>query len=169
MSGKHIMNSKCLNPRSAAGRFVDSLIGLPAGLVLTLLIASCGPSEIRPVEIFAEDQCSSCRMAVSNPAFASEIVYDDGSAAKFDDLGCFDNYRKAHPDERYAAIFVMNYESKQWMPYGKSIIIRTGIETPMGSGQIAVSDQEAAARLKKQYPPKLASKEGGSCCARPNP
>jgi len=138
-------------------------------MLASLALSSCGPNEIRPVDVFAEDQCGSCRMAVSSPAFASEIVYADGSAAKFDDLRCFENYRRAHADEEYAAIFVMNYESKEWMPYGTSVIIETGIETPMGSGRIAVAGQEAASRLKEKYPPKLASTEAGSCCAKAAP
>jgi hypothetical protein len=173
MWGVRAMKGDRFDRRPVSGLVIHLRMGLPArliaGMLTALVLASCGPAEIKPVGIFGEDQCASCRMAVSNPAFASEIVYADGSAAKFDDLGCFDNYRRAHPDEEYAAIFVMNYETNEWMAYGKSVIIRTGIETPMGSGRIAVADQEAANRLKKQYPPKLASKEGDSCCAKSNP
>lgn len=133
-------------------------------LILALLFSSCGPNEIRPAELFPEDQCASCRMAVSDGAFASQILYDDGSAAKFDDLRCFDNYRKAHPGEDFVELFVANYETKEWIPYGRSVIVQTGIETPMGSGRIAVADQAAAKRLKEQYPPKMASAGADACC-----
>jgi len=156
------MNAERNRPPSIAG-----LAALVPALFLSLLLSSCGPKEIRPVELFPEDQCASCRMAVSDGAFASQILYDDGSAAKFDDLRCFDNYRKAHPSEEFVEMFVADYETKEWIPYGKSVIVQTGIETPMGSGRIAVGGQEAAKRLKEKYPPKMASAEADACCAKP--
>ena len=147
---------------------------LMATIVLTVLIAaasvlvtSCAPAEAGPVPLYPEDQCASCRMAVSNRAFASQIVFTDGSAAKFDDLRCLDNYRHEHPNEAYAAIFVSNYETSEWMPYALGVIVQTGIETPMGSGRVAVADQKAAARLKEQYPPKLSAEGMDACCAGP--
>ncbi len=137
-------------------------------LLLSLFIISCGPKKIEPVELFSEDQCASCRMAVSNASFASEIITKDGEALKFDDLKCFENYRKKNNVATYAAIFVKDYDTKQWIPFGKSIIIQTGIETPMGSGQVAVANAQRAKQLMEQYPPKLAAMERDACCSPKN-
>lgn len=134
------------------------------GMMISLLFISCGPKEIQPVELFPEDECASCRMAVSDPAFASEIIMKDGSVVKFDDLRCFENYRKDHNVDDFEKIFVKDYETKDWIPFGKSIVIQTGIETPMGSGQIAVADQHRAKQLKEQYPATIAAMEGDACC-----
>ncbi len=134
-------------------------------VALSVIVISCGPKEIQPVELFPEDECASCRMTVSNPAFASEIINKDGSVVKFDDLRCFENYRKDHNVDDFEKIFVKDYETKAWIPFGKSIVLQTGIETPMGSGQIAVGDQLRAKQLKEQYPPKLTAMEGDACCA----
>jgi copper chaperone NosL len=134
-------------------------------IVLTMFISSCGPKEIVPVELYPEDECAACRMAVSSPEFASEIINVDGTVVKFDDLRCFENYRKTHTPDEFAAIFVMNYDTKQWMPFGKSIVIQTSIETPMGSGQVAVGDQQRANQLKEQYPSTVAAMDGDACCA----
>lgn len=134
-------------------------------LLLALLIASCGPHKIEPVELFAEDECASCRMTVSGSQFASEIIYKDGSVVKFDDLKCFENYRKTHDVVDFAALFVKNYDTKEWMPFGKSIVIQTGIETPMGSGQVAVADQQRANQLKGQYPAIIPAMDEDACCA----
>lgn len=135
------------------------------GIAVSVLLISCGPKEIEPVELFPEDECASCRMAVSDPAFASEIIYKVGSVVKFDDLRCLENYRKDHNVDDFEKIFVKDYETKAWIPFGKSIVIQTGIETPMGSGQIAVTDQHRAKQLKEQYPATLAAMEGDACCA----
>ncbi len=131
---------------------------------LTFILISCGPKEIVPVDLFPEDECASCRMTVSVPQFASEIILKDGTAVKFDDLRCLENYRKTFDVTEMAAIFVMNYDTKQWMPFGKSIVIQTGIETPMGSGQVAVAEQKRAIQLKEQYPSTVAVMEGDACC-----
>jgi copper chaperone NosL len=134
-------------------------------LLSAFLLLSCAPKQITPVELFPEDECSACRMTVSNAQFASEIINKDGSAVKFDDLQCFENYRKTHSVDEFAAIFVKNYDTKEWIPFGKSIIVQTGIETPMGSGQIAVADQQRAKELHEQFPPNLAEMNGAACCA----
>jgi copper chaperone NosL len=133
------------------------------GTVISLFLNSCGPKEIQPVELYPEDECASCRMAVSNPAFASEIINKDGSVVKFDDLRCFENYRKDHRVDEIEKMFVKNYETKEWIPFGKSIIIQTGIETPMGSGQVAVSDQQHAKQLTEKYPPKFTAMQEIEC------
>lgn len=130
-----------------------------------LVIVSCGPGEIVPVELYAEDECAACRMAISSPEFASEIIKKDGSAAKFDDLKCFEKYRREQNAGEFEAMFVKNYETKGWIPFDKSIIIQTGIETPMGSGKIAVADQERAKEILKQHPVKEVAAGGDPCCA----
>lgn len=133
-------------------------------IILTMLFSSCGPQKIEPVELFPEDECASCRMTVSGAQFASEIINNDGTVVKFDDLKCFENYRKTHDVVAFAAIFVKNYDTKEWIPFGKSIVIQTGIDTPMGSGQVAVADQQRAMQLKEQYPVTIAVMDGDACC-----
>lgn len=135
------------------------------GTAVSIVLISCGPKESEPVELFPEDECASCRMSVSDPAFASEIINNDGSVVKFDDLRCFENYRKDHNVNDFEKIFVKDYETKAWIPYGKSIVILTGIETPMGSGQVAVADQQRAKQLKNKYPPTLAATNSDACCS----
>jgi len=122
-------------------------------LSLASLFTSCGSREIRPVEIFPEDNCSNCRMAVSDKSFASELITDKDEVMKFDDLSCMESYRKKNASVQIKAIFVMDYETKSWLPFEKSVIVKTGIDTPMGSGKIAVKDSARAAAIAKDHPP----------------
>lgn len=130
-----------------------------------VLFLGCTPAELKPVELFPEDECANCKMAVSNPSFASEIISAEGEVFKFDDLGCLEKFRKKRNDVQIAAIFVKDYESKQWLPYEKSVLILTGIETPMGSGKIAVRSNERAKILAAEYPVKNSTESmgKGSC------
>ena len=136
---------------------------LPFFVVLAFAAAAgCASSEIRPVELYAEDACAMCRMAVSDPAFASEIITLDGDVLKFDDLRCLENYRREHATLRIRAIFVKDYETRAWLPYERSVMVRTSIATPMGSGTIAAASADQARRLSEAHPP---DEEPDACCA----
>jgi copper chaperone NosL len=114
--------------------------------------AGCGPSEIKPVDIYPEDMCAQCRMAVSDQAFASEIITADGEVFKFDDLGCLEKFKEKSSGRKIAATFVKDYETKNWLPYERSTIVQTSIKTPMGSGKVALTDSARAKEFLKNFP-----------------
>jgi len=124
------------------------------------LMMGCTSSELKPVDIYPEDSCAQCRMAVSDRSFASEIITLDNEVFKFDDLGCLETYRKKNPETKVQAIFVSDYEQKTWLPFDKSIIVKTGIVTPMGSGKVAFADSNRAVDFVKASPPDDMSEAG---------
>ncbi|MDZ7291215.1 MAG: nitrous oxide reductase accessory protein NosL [candidate division KSB1 bacterium] len=115
-------------------------------------LCNCGPSEIKPVDIYPEDMCSHCRMAISDQAFASEIITTSGEVYKFDDLGCMESFKKKSGDLKIAATFVKDFETKNWLLYERSTIVQTGIKTPMGSGKLALADSSRAQEILEQFP-----------------
>lgn len=127
--------------------------GFTAFLALSLIFG-CGGKEPGPVDLFPEDECALCRMAVSDHRFASEILLEDGSALKFDDLSCLMEYRDAKGGSKTRAIFVKDYDSKEWIPFDKAVIVPTGMHTPMGSGLVAARSSARAEEIVKQYPVK---------------
>lgn len=133
-----------------------------------LLVLGCSSSDLRPVELYPEDSCAQCRMAVSDPAFASQIITEDSEVFKFDDIGCLENYRKKNSGLKIRAMFVSDYESKTWLPFEKSVIVKTGVSTPMGSGKVAFADSGRAAAFAKDNPPDVSENEsdcGTGCCS----
>lgn len=121
-----------------------------AVIALFTILAGCGRSEVKPVDIYPEDICSYCRMAFSDPAFASEMITDSGEALKFDDIGCMERYARLAKETAIAATFVKDFETKEWIQIGKSTIVATNLATPMGSGKIAFADSmKANAYLQK--------------------
>ena len=131
--------------------------------IVVLLLIGCGASEVRPVDLFPEDECAHCRMSVSDPKYASQIISENGDVFKFDDLSCLEKFRKEHTEVKISAIFVKDFESAQWLQYEKSIIVKTGIETPMGSGKVAVSSSDRATAVKQKYPAEEKDCDGGCC------
>lgn len=132
-------------------------------MCVSILLFGCGATELRPVELFPEDECSNCRMSVSDPKFASEIISHKGEVFKFDDISCLEKFRKKRTDVNIAVMFVKDFETTQWLRYENSIIVQTGVETPMGSGKIAVSSNERATIVKNMFPSKEKECSGGCC------
>lgn len=117
-----------------------------------LALNGCGPSEIKPVDIYPEDMCSQCRMAISEPVFASEIITTDGDVFKFDDLGCLEKFQEKSGELKIAATFVKDYETKNWLLYEHSTIVQTSLQTPMGSGKVAFADPAQAREYREKFP-----------------
>ncbi|MDZ7312615.1 MAG: hypothetical protein ONB45_15235 [candidate division KSB1 bacterium] len=91
-------------------------------------------------------------MAISDQAFASEIITTSGEVYKFDDLGCMESFKKKSGDLKIAATFVKDFETKNWLLYERSTIVQTGIKTPMGSGKLALADSSRAQEILEQFP-----------------
>lgn len=131
-----------------------------AALLLTLL--GCGSGEIKPVDIFPEDGCSLCRMAFSDHRFAVEMISDQNEVFKFDDIGCMMTFKKEYDDIRIAATFLMDYDTRKWIPYERAVIVETNVSTPMGSGKVAFRDATRAREFQQQNPPSGKSMHGGT-------
>ncbi len=114
-----------------------------------LLLALACQADQRPQAIEAHDACASCRMAISQPQYAAQVVDKDGNAHKFDDIGCMLRYLKGHglPKSR---IYVMDYVNRQWLEAERAVFVQSdAIESPMASGLAAFPDQPAAQQFLK--------------------
>jgi copper chaperone NosL len=122
-------------------------------VIVVLVVAGCQTGEIRPVEIYEEDACSFCRMAISDHRFAGEIIVRTGEVVKFDDLGCMRRFSESRLTDLPAASFVKDYETGGWVPEATATIVKTGIATPMNSGLVAFADPARASRCVSENPP----------------
>lgn len=141
-------------------------LGILGTRLFLMALIGCTTKDIKPVEIYPEDMCSNCKMAFSDHRFASEIISDQGEVFKFDDIGCMLKFRVAHAGMKIAATYLRDYDTKEWIPYERSTIVETDIETPMGSGKVAFVDSTKAGEFQKQHSAvkTLTSKEGMDCC-----
>lgn len=66
-------------------------------LLLGLLLAGCNGS-LEPWDpAWGKQPCESCRMLVSDPSYAAELLDQQGRRHFFDDIGCLDAYLVDHP------------------------------------------------------------------------
>ena len=122
-----------------------------------LLLALACQADQKPQAIEAHDACASCRMAISQPQYAAEVLDKDGNAYKFDDIGCMLRYLNNHtlPQRR---LYVMDYVNRQWLEAERATFVRSNaIASPMDGGLAAFRDQSAAQQFLKNSSGKMMS------------
>jgi len=113
---------------------------------------ACISSSLEPVEIYPEDMCSRCKMAISDKRFAGEIMVDAGVARKFDDLGCLLKDLKAGPGSQQPAAFAVDFGNREWVNVNEAYYVQSpAIVTPMGSGVIAFKERSEAEKTAARY------------------
>ncbi|HSD20391.1 MAG TPA: hypothetical protein VLC54_10150 [Anaeromyxobacter sp.] len=110
---------------------------------LALAAAACqrGPPVPAPLDT-RNDACAHCRMAVSDPRFASEVVAPHEEPRFFDDLGCLRDWLRAHPElPRGSVAYVADHRTGAWVRAARATYARVpGLETPMSSHLVAHED-----------------------------
>jgi copper chaperone NosL len=125
---------------------------LPLLFAIILCGTACISSSLAPVEIYPEDMCSRCKMAISDKRFAGEILVEVGVARKFDDLGCLLNDLKDRTPRDEPPAFAVDFEKGEWVNLKKAYFVRSpSIATPMGSGLIAFKNRSDAERTVAAY------------------
>jgi hypothetical protein len=132
-----------------------NVLSVALSLVLGIWISGCGPSESEPVAIESGDVCSFCKMEISQPVFASEIIYA-GKVYKFDDLACLNAFKTKRSGTIHGTTYVVDFAAKRWMRYDAATIVPTDVATPMGSGLLAFADSSKANAFARVHPPKKA-------------
>ena len=134
---------------------------LAAACALALWMSGCAGGPPRPATLDARnDACGACRMAVSNPRFAAQIVAPGEEPIFFDDLGCLADYLRQHPTlPAQAMIYVADHRTSEWADATAAVFTRVaGLDTPMASHLIAHAssssrDADPAARGGIDVPP----------------
>jgi copper chaperone NosL len=122
---------------------------VPLALALAAVACTSGPPQ--PVAIDPiNDQCAACRMVISDPGFAAEIVAPGEEPRLFDDLRCLRDGLAAAPPAPDARIFVADRRTGAWIAAGAAIFVSVpDLATPMASHWVAYADE--ASRLSDPY------------------
>ncbi len=123
----------------------DRLSPAFCSVVLLILLVGCGggavdgPPEIR----YGLEECSYCRMIVSEERFAAALVSETADA-RFDDVGCL----VAWLGERQVvepAVWVHDHAGGGWIRASAAWLVRDPAgATPMGSGLVAFAERGEA-------------------------
>jgi copper chaperone NosL len=122
-----------------------------------LLLALACQADQKPQAIEAHDACASCKMAISQPQYAAQVVDKEGNAYKFDDIGCMLRYLRDHTLSQ-RRLYVMDYVNRQWLEAERAVFVRSdAIKSPMAGGVAAFREQSAAQQFLKNSSGQMAS------------
>jgi copper chaperone NosL len=113
-----------------------------AALALLLASLACapeGPSDVA----WDRTACAHCRMLVSDPRFAAQLLLESGEVLFYDDPGCLLLDRAARAPSARAAWF-HDSAGEGWLAESE-VAFAPGAETPMGYGYAAVRTGSVAA------------------------
>lgn len=106
----------------------------------TIFCAAPGPTP--PAEATGDESCRFCRMLISDPRRAAQIVAPSEEPLFFDDIGCLRDFLAGgSPLPEGAVGYVADHRTKAWIVAGKASYTRNpAVDTPMGSHLLAHAD-----------------------------
>lgn len=112
---------------------------------LVLFLISCtdaGPKEINA----GKGQCDHCKMTITEPKYATQLVTSKGRVYKFDDIICMQNYVNSNADmTKGAKQYVVDFPSGKFIDAATATYITGGsIKSPMNGNTQAFKDKAAA-------------------------
>lgn len=129
-----------------------------AVVLLVLAAAFVSGCSQKPQEVrYGEDQCAHCKMVITDPRFASEIVTSKGKAIKFDAIECMASYIKNNQDELAdAKLWVSDFAKEgSWVDARKAYYVQSQeIQSPMGKSLLAFKTTDELNNHLKKYPGK---------------
>ncbi|HEY3495921.1 MAG TPA: hypothetical protein VGK73_14585 [Polyangiaceae bacterium] len=84
--------------------------------------------------IWGKQPCESCRMLVSEPRYAAQLLDQRGERRFFDDIGCLDAYLVDHPELSPRGVWVRSGE--RWVD-ARTARYADGAASPMAYGFVA--------------------------------
>lgn len=86
-------------------------------------------------------------MIISEENYASAYWTTGGEARRFDDMGEMLQFMQSNPEER-ASTWVHDVNTAKWLRAEDAwIVMNAGLMTPMGTGVVAVANEEDARAL----------------------
>jgi len=128
-------------------------------LIVPIVALACSRGLPAPPPVDTRnDACASCRMLVSDPRTAAQLVAPGEETLFFDDLGCLGRYLREHPPRRGAMVYVADHRTGNWVPAKEALyVLQPSASTPMGShllgyGSAASRDSDPVARGSRSVP-----------------
>jgi len=114
-------------------------------------LGACGA---KPVALnLGQDECTHCKMVVTDARFGAEWITEKGKTYKFDSIECLAAYCRDQHIYDYTAMWVTNYQSAdQWLDVSRAYFLKSdNIPSPMGKGLSAYASSAVAEEMKNKY------------------
>jgi copper chaperone NosL len=112
-----------------------AILIVATALVLVVHGGTRIPDEVQPIAWNVE-ACAHCHMLIGDPAFAAQVITEDGTVLSFDDPGCAARYIREHRGHVHRAWFHAG-RGDRWIGLADVGFVKV-TTSPMGSGVMAV-------------------------------
>ena len=114
-----------------------------------VFLNSCGTPGPRPIKLNA-DECANCKMTLTNPQYAAQLITDKGKQYVFDDVKCMTDYSESNALKTNVHFYVADYcKPSEFIDPDHAILLHSDqFQSPMG-GNIAVFANKDSAQLYK--------------------
>jgi nitrous oxidase accessory protein len=121
-------------------------------LLAALLVAACGIAP-EPLHI-GSDECAQCRMTISEPQFATQVLSTRGRSYKFDSIECmvsFLNGTQLGQADVHSA-WIADFDAPEsWVPVEDAVFVHSPrLRSPMGGGLSAHGERTGAEALLRE-------------------
>ena len=108
-----------------------------------------------PAEPADGETCGFCEMKVHGKgdamgAYTGQAITADGNSVFFDDSGCLLNIQRSE-DTDYAAMYVRDAETLEWIEKDDAVVVKADIQTPMKYGFSFHKDEQSADSYIKEH------------------
>jgi len=130
---------------------MTSRLGLRCALFIALVAVGCaqpGPGVIH----YDSDACDHCRMTISDPGYAAQLVTRTGKVYRFDDPACLASFVASGrvPPADVHSIWLNDHAHPEKLITARDavFVVSDGIRAPMNGGMAAFSSWNEAAALQ---------------------
>jgi copper chaperone NosL len=112
------------------------IIAVAFGFFFLFLLACKGGNEEQLPVDFVWDRvaCEECKNALSDPHYSAQVIYPNGKAYYFDDIGCAILWLRRQPWKDKSRTWVNDVKTTGWVEAQKANWISEDPQTPMGYG-----------------------------------
>ena len=116
--------------------------GAALALLGAAVLGACaGPPEGPATLDTRHEQCSFCRMGVSDRRFAAQVTARGAEPTFFDDAGCLRDWLKEPTEKAPWTVWVSDHRTKTFVPAQTAVYAKSPtVQTPMSSGILAWAD-----------------------------
>ncbi|MDI1356149.1 MAG: nitrous oxide reductase accessory protein NosL [bacterium] len=114
--------------------------------LFVLFLCACSNPAPQPISI-NKDACDNCKMTISDPRFACELVTNKGRAYKFDDVACLIGFKNNNKDMTQKATYYVNeyLYPNALTAYDKLTFVEGDqVGSPMGGNTAAFLNKDSA-------------------------
>jgi copper chaperone NosL len=129
----------------------SKMVAATAISILMLTVSSCnaGPEPLKT----GIDQCTFCKMTISDNRFGAEVVTKKGRAYKFDDPHCLLSYLGKMDQKEVASVYFTKFDGDHSLiDAGKAYFLRSEqLQSPMGGNIAAFADKISLEKSRQQF------------------